>query len=77
MIGPEDRFLHAVVPVRNRAQGRLHGIVLADAASGEEGQSPEAQRAFQHIAAVDRLDQALVLAHRRLVHAAGGPEDGT
>ena len=61
MIRPENEFLHAVVPGRNRAQHALHLVGFGDVTAGQQRQRAEAERAAQHVAAVDFLDQSLVL----------------
>ena len=74
MIRPEDEFLHAVVPGRNRAQHALNLIGFGDVAAGQQRQRAEAKRAAQHVAAIDFLDQRLVLAQDPLVDPPLGPE---
>ena len=65
VVGPEDEGLHPVVPARHRAQHRLHLVGFADVATGQQRQGAEAQRAAQHVAAIDPLDEAPVLSAAR------------
>ena len=70
----EQERLGAIVPGRDGGEHLLHRVGIGHVAAAQERQGAQAERAAQHLAAIDAFDQRLVLGEQALIDRTGGAE---